>query len=1194
MIRPLNIRGCVAPDPLDNLPPRARLALASGVTFSVSAAFLYVIFYVLSIATLHPRWLFLVECAAMALLYAPVVLYLRKSSSLVLIGLLAAALIPVDIAIESHVRAAGKVAPWMYSAEGLLGGVQPLLRIVIVWVVDGLIMGPFALWLCRLLASLSKRQTQPGSTSATPEQAAALFPDEWSREAQPRVPPDVSFVVLRGVGLAYLSYASLLLVGLVGTAAWPASVRPLLEMTYTNPALTINTFIKISFVVSLAFLGAYNRELRFHTGLILFGAHVISTGASLLFWLVAPSDDPQRPFLLLSSIADAVMAGFLAWVVAHHRALAERYALPRDFPEFFSVPQRLARVFWRSFAVVCALIPPAVLGIRFLLDPASSWGAVYGYPDPQISNTITKYATMSLIGFMICRREALREKLLVPLVNGFTISFVASALWLLLGDLTSDVRVHTRTGGLANVDWYFALNVVTDTSLAGLILWLRRTYYDVDHGIVALSPSSAQHVMGLHEVLFEPGTGDPSQTPTLSAQVVQAIDRHVGSIRGRKRGLLNLPFWLLENVAVVAFGLRPPFSMMDTRQRQAWLRRYVLRPPMERRRAFVPLLAEAMYRLGTAAHAFINWAHFDQLGGQGAVRYVPPGARPRLQGRYASGAPPAPAAAPLPRGPADPENFAPGDRQDAPPLVAPRLVTPCEETSLPSEVDYLIVGSGAGGAVMAYRLASGAARPGRILVVERGPRLSPPRDFDDGEMSMIRQLYKEGGLQQTRRFGLTILQGECVGGSTVINNGICAKIPDGIRQIWQEQYGAPLDGLDAEYDAVAREIGIGPIDPFGVNQLVRRKFDESVRPLAASGELKPIELFSNHRNLLGTGLDNLGDRHMRKRSMLETYLPWAEGRGVQIASEITAVRFSGKTSRRADEVILRTSLGTLKRVRVNKAVIVSGGVIASSHFLMRSDVGGGVGRNVSCNFALPAVAEFREALHAYDGLQITLGALDVQNRAIFESYFSAPAAFAISVPFFFERHRELMQAYVHHMNFGALVGSQPGGTVERKADILAGRAISWRLQPADVDHLKFALRTLVSLAHSGGARRVVLRTEPGISLEPTRENCERFAKALDAYPLSLSDLALVTAHPQGGNRMAARGSPQANTAVVDERFRLSDWDNVYVADASLFPTGITVNPQWTIMALASLAARCVLSDHESVQHAFATASRAAE
>jgi choline dehydrogenase-like flavoprotein len=190
-----------------------------------------------------------------------------------------------------------------------------------------------------------------------------------------------------------------------------------------------------------------------------------------------------------------------------------------------------------------------------------------------------------------------------------------------------------------------------------------------------------------------------------------------------------------------------------------------------------------------------------------------------------------------------------------------------------------------------------------------------------------------------------------------------------------------------------------------------------------------------------------------------------------------------------------------------------------------------------------------------------------------------------------------MRNYIRHVNFGALVGSQPGGTVERKADILNGRAISWRLLPADVEHLKYALRTLAALAHHGGARRITLRTEPGISFEPTVGNCERFGGALEHYALGLSDLALVTAHPQGGNRMAASGSPEADSAVVDEGFLVRGWKNVYVADASLFPTGITVNPQWTIMALASMAARCVLRDQDaarSVAAVVASSQRAAE
>lgn len=105
--------------------------------------------------------------------------------------------------------------------------------------------------------------------------------------------------------------------------------------------------------------------------------------------------------------------------------------------------------------------------------------------------------------------------------------------------------------------------------------------------------------------------------------------------------------------------------------------------------------------------------------------------------------------------------------------------------------------------------------------------------------------------------------------------------------------------------------------------------------------------------------------------MLETYIPWAEARGVQVAGEISAVRFLAQ-GRRATEVMLRTDIGGLKRVRVKKAVITAGGVIASSHFLMRSDIVGNVGQRVSCNMAFPVAFDFADRLDAFDGVQITL------------------------------------------------------------------------------------------------------------------------------------------------------------------------------------------------------------------------------
>ena len=61
--------------------------------------------------------------------------------------------------------------------------------------------------------------------------------------------------------------------------------------------------------------------------------------------------------------------------------------------------------------------------------------------------------------------------------------------------------------------------------------------------------------------------------------------------------------------------------------------------------------------------------------------------------------------------------------------------------------------------------------------------------------------------------------------------------------------------------------------------------------------------------------------------------------------------------------------------------------------------------------------------------------------------------------------------------------------------------------------------------------------------------------------------------------MAGDNSPLKSTRVVNGDFRVEGYENVYVADASVFPTSIGVNPQWTIMAMSALAAQKVLATH---------------
>jgi len=116
----------------------------------------------------------------------------------------------------------------------------------------------------------------------------------------------------------------------------------------------------------------------------------------------------------------------------------------------------------------------------------------------------------------------------------------------------------------------------------------------------------------------------------------------------------------------------------------------------------------------------------------------------------------------------------------------------------------------------------------------------------------------------------------------------------------------------------------------------------------------------------------------------------------------------------------------------------------------------------------------------------------------------------------------------------------------------------------------------VGIGLHAGASRAFIPTEPGIELPLDRNSVDRFRKALDAYPLEMSDLRLTTAHPQGGNGMYGDSSALKSRRVLDGDFRVDGFDNVFVADASLFPSTITVNPQWTIMAMSSLAANSVL------------------
>ena len=414
-------------------------------------------------------------------------------------------------------------------------------------------------------------------------------------------------------------------------------------------------------------------------------------------------------------------------------------------------------------------------------------------------------------------------------------------------------------------------------------------------------------------------------------------------------------------------------------------------------------------------------------------------------------------------------------------------------------------------------------------MLERGPHVDP-RDFVEDEVSMYLKLYNEGALQVARDFRFQVLQGMCVGGSTVVNNAICFDPPRAVLERWE---AAGLDGAEVERATreVRRWLHVQPASP-NVYNPAGPLFAEGMRALGLEGRVTPLDV--NIADCLGCGYCNIGCGYGRKLSMLDAVLPEGQSRfgdRLQVLPDFMATGIEHDGRGRA--VGVHGEIGG-ERVRIGaETVVVAAGAVGSSWLLLRSGVGGPkAGHDLYFNATSPLTADFDCVLDAHCSLQMS-HAYEPEAGAGFliETWFNPVATQSLAMPGWFEDHYENMLRYRHMVCAGVLVGTTAPASVKAPRD---GPEIDYTPVSADLEKVVDGLKLVGRLFLGAGARRVMPATyawhefsSEGRSTRSTTTS----AMARTCCSRAPTRRAATRSAPWSTSASACRGSPTCTSAT---------------------------------------------------------------
>ena len=484
--------------------------------------------------------------------------------------------------------------------------------------------------------------------------------------------------------------------------------------------------------------------------------------------------------------------------------------------------------------------------------------------------------------------------------------------------------------------------------------------------------------------------------------------------------------------------------------------------------------------------------------------------------------------------------------------------------------DAVVIGSGAGGAVVAAELAAAGSE---VTVLEMGDYLNE-MDFTGNEAEMTPRLFLGRGLLATNDLGVTVLAGSCLGGGTVVNWSDSLRTPPEVLGEWARDHG--LEGVDdPEYqhgfDVAEQRMGVGTTDsvPNANNAALKLGCDA----LGYHWDFIP-------RNAKGCeqrcGGCQYGCPRGRKQSTLLTFLRDAHDNGARFISgcHVERVLIQGG---RAVGVEARVSPGGHRVVVRAPKVVVAGGSIESPALLLRSGLDNPqIGRHLRLHPVAVVAGFYDHPIRAWDGSPQTIKTdqfahLRGTHGFRIEMAPALPGTIASGTAWESGlQHKQQMRRSANAAIFFVLTRDTGEGSVQVNR---AGRPVI-RYWPNSVDagFLVRGMKEITRIAFAGGAVAVStthslpLRLEseegrPG-ALDGTR--LARFFGEIDRRGVVVNRLPLYSAHQMGTCRLGSN----RKTSVADPYGQVHGVGGLFIADASGFPSASGVNPMLSVMALA--------------------------